>query len=379
MRTGAAKSLLRASKPTITSLVGELVDLGLARESHAERSGAIGRPGLIVELDGREFAGIGIEVSTGHIKATALTPRGQVLIEKYSPLDVCHLDQSIVIDAVASLIKETTGELRRAGVRCVGAAVAAPGIVDPVDGIVENAPNIGWSHVPLIGALTERLGRSAPPLGLGNDARLAVIAEYLGFQNPDVHDLIYIIGGIGIGGGFISDGRLITGSSGLAGEIGHMPLDPGGAVCACGRRGCWETMVGLTALLRRAAACDDEVLDSTIDVKQRLDELVARADAGDRRTLAALDAVGADLGLGLSLLSDVMNPRAIVLGGYFTHVSRYVIDQVRAVMAARVITPRAGDCEVMVSTLGFDAVARGAACLAVDRIYQDPVGAAGRV
>lgn len=102
-----------------------------------------------------------------------------------------------------------------------------------------------------------------------------------------------------------------------------MPLDPARAPCACGRRGCWETMVGLTALLRRAAAPDDGAgLDSTIGVKHRLDELVARADAGDRRTLAALDTVGADLGLGLSLLADVMNPRAIALGRSLNPIAR---------------------------------------------------------
>src|SRR5262249_12544756 len=146
------------------------------------------------------------------------------------------------------------------------------------------------------------------------------VAEYLALQGSDIHDLIYVTGETGIGGGIISGGRLLRGASGFAGEIGHMPLDPGGAVCACGRRGCWGTMVGLGALLRLAADDADPVRDPAADLEGRLAELRRRAAAGDERTVAAFDRVAEHLGVGIALLTDVLNPRAVVLGGYFTHV-----------------------------------------------------------
>ena len=130
-------------------------------------------------------------------------------------------------------------------------------------------------------------------------------------------DLVYLTGETGVGGGVMVDGRLLRGAEGFSGEIGHMPLNPGGDLCGCGRRGCWETMVGLAALLRMAATPDDPVCDPSLDLEQRLAVLSGRADDGDPRTLEALELVGDALGLGASILVNVFNPRVLVLGGYF--------------------------------------------------------------
>ena len=81
----------------------------------------------------------------------------------------------------------------------------------------------------------------------------------------------------------------------------------------------------------------------------------------------------------MALLADVLNPRAVVLGGYFTHFGDYLIDRVRAEFSARVMAPEAGGCEIMLSSLGFSAAARGGAYLALDRVYQDPSGTAASV
>ncbi|MFC5805785.1 ROK family protein [Streptomyces formicae] len=231
-------------------------------------------------------------------------------------------------------------------------------------GVVSYASNIGWRDVAAVEGLRTRLGPGAPPIRLENDAKLGAIAEYLVGAAADIHDLIYVTGETGVGGGIISDGRLLRGSAGFAGEIGHMPLDPGGQPCACGRRGCWETMVGLAALLRLAAPPDDPVHDPTVDLEQRLTELRRRADAGDPATRVALERIAHGLALGLALLADVLNPRAVVLGGYFAHFGDYLIDRVRSELSARVMAAEAGRCEVMLSTLGFSAAARGGAYLA---------------
>lgn len=383
LRDSGARSRTRIAadtglpKPTITSLIGELVELGLVREGREERSGSVGRPGLIVEIDGHDFCGIGVEVSVDYLSVVALTLRGDEVFQRRTAADVRGAGPEAVLDDVAAMVREALHAIAERGARCVGLTFAAPGVVDLAGGVAEYAPNIGWQNVSVLRGLRERLGDAAPPASLENDAKLGAIAEYLVVQDQDIHDMLYVTGEVGVGGGIISGGQLLRGSAGYSGEIGHMPLDPGGEVCGCGRRGCWETMVGLAALLRRAAEPGDRVHDPSLDLETRLADLAQRAAAGDARTLAALEKIADDLALGLALLVDVLNPRAVVLGGYFAHLGAYMIDRVRAGVVERVMAPNAGGCEVLLSTLGFTAPSRGGAYLALDRVYQDPSAVGG--
>ncbi|MEU1117453.1 MULTISPECIES: ROK family protein [unclassified Streptomyces] len=361
-------------KATITHLVAELMECGLIREGAAERHGSVGRPGRTVEIDGRTVCGIGVEINVAYLSLIAVDLRGEVTARHRAPLDARGSEPAAVLDRMAEAIEEACRSLRERGVDPVAVTVAAPGVIKTGSGVVSYAPNIGWQDVAVVDGLRERLGPGAPPIGLENDAKLGAVAEYLVAASADIHDLIYITGETGVGGGIISDGRLLQGSAGFAGEIGHMPLGPDGAPCVCGRVGCWETMVGLTALLHRAAPPHDPVRDPAVDLEERLTELRRRADAGDAATLAALGRIADGLALGVALLADVLNPRAVVLGGYFTHFGDHLTDRVRAGFAARVMAPEAGGCEIMLSSLGFSAAARGGAHLALDRVFQDPIG-----
>ncbi len=361
-------------KATITNLVAELVERGLVREGEAARDGSVGRPRRTVEIDGGTFCGIGLEISADYLFLTALNLRGEVTAEHHIALDVRGIGVAEVLDRAAQAIRASIRTLRSRGLHPVGVTVAAPGVIERDSGVVTYASNIGWRHVDVVHSLAERLGPKSPPVRLENDAKLGAIAEYLVAAEADIHDLIYVTGETGVGGGIISAGRLLRGSAGFAGEIGHMRLSPEGKQCACGRRGCWETLVGLRALLDHAAAPDDPVRDATVDLEERLAELRRRADAGDPATTAALDKLVDGLALGLAALADILNPRAIVLGGYFAYFADHLIDRVQSELTARVMAPDAGGCTVLASTLGFSAAARGGASLALDAVYQDPSG-----
>jgi predicted NBD/HSP70 family sugar kinase len=143
-------------------------------------------------------------------------------------------------------------------------------------------------------------------------------------------------------------------------------------VCGCGRRGCWETTVGLGALLRDAADDDDPVHDPERDLEARLAEIERRAGAGDRRTLDALHRVGVSLGIGVALLINVFNPRVVVLGGYFAVLGRFLLTTVHEELAARVFSPQLGGARVTLSRLGFTAAVRGGAHVALESVFADP-------
>ncbi|MFJ9340531.1 ROK family protein [Streptomyces sp. NPDC101733] len=359
-------------KPTVTSLVAELVALGLVREGPAQREGAVGRPGTLVHLDGGDICGIGVEISTSYVHVLALTLGGDRAYEHRGAVAVPGAGSEAVLDVTAAVIRTCLAALDHDGVRPVGLTLAVPGVIDAAAGTVDYAPALGWRGVPVREGLLARLTGTPPGLVVENDAKLAALAEHALVQGEDVSDMVCITGERGIGAGIISEGRLLRGATGFAGEVGHMPLDPQRRPCVCGRLGCWEVMVGLDAILRLAADEDDPVHDPTVALETRLGELRRRARDGDPRTREALARVAEDLGLGLGLLADVLNPHTVVLGGYFTHIGDLMLERVREVVRARVMAPAAGACEVRLSTLGFGAAARGGAHLALDAVYQDP-------
>jgi predicted NBD/HSP70 family sugar kinase len=275
------------------------------------------------------------------------------------------------LDAVAELVCEAVSAAGARGARCVGLTVAVPGLVRSADGVATYAPNIGWHDVAVLDGLRARTGLDCP-IHVENDANLSAIAEWVMGQEARTPDLVYLTGEVGVGGGVIVAGQLLRGVGGLSGEVGHTALGDPDVVCGCGRRGCWETVVGLAALLDHAADEDDPVRDPALDLEERLAELVRRAVAGDRRTLAALDRVVAQLAVGTAVLVNLFNPRAVVLGGYFAVLGGLLTGPLTGPLRDRVFAPDTAGARVVLSTLGFTAAVRGGAHVALESVFDDP-------
>jgi predicted NBD/HSP70 family sugar kinase len=358
------------NRGTVSSLVSELIDRGLVREGQVEREGSVGRPGQIVELDGRAIGGIGVEINVDYVTAIVLDLANTPVFEHRVALDVQALPPDAVLDAVTELALRALAECDERQIMPVGLTLAIPALVERANGVVAFAPNLHWTRVEAVDGLRHRLGIAGFPIQVDNDANLAALGEYAMGSRAGTPHLVYLTGETGVGGGVMVDGRLLRGAEGFSGEIGHMPLNPGGHLCGCGRRGCWETMVGLAALLRMAATEDDQVRDPSLDLEQRLAMVADRADNGEPRTLDALKLVGEALGLGASILVNVFNPRVLVLGGYFAALGGYLLEPMLAELHARAIAPDA--CQVVLSTLGFTAAARGGAHVALEAVLEDP-------
>ncbi|RJK94937.1 ROK family transcriptional regulator [Vallicoccus soli] len=363
------------NKATVSSLVGELVERGLLVERGALHRGTVGRPGQEVALAGGGTAGVGVEVNVGYVAAVVLDLGGRVVHAARTPLDVPRAGVDAALDEAARLVDGACAAAAAAGARPVGATVAVPGLVEQAEGRVAYAPNLRWADVPVLDALDRRLGgsvRRGLPLGVDNEANLAALAE-AAVAGPDgAAHLLHLTGEVGVGAGLVVDGRLLRGAAGFGGEVGHMPLDPAGDLCGCGRRGCWETLVGLAALLRAAADPGDPVRDPSLDLEARLALLARRADAGDARTAEALARVGTALGVGASILVNVLNPRLVVLGGYFAALGEHLMPPLLDELRVRVVAPGAGGARVVRSTLGLTAAARGGAQVALDAVLDDP-------
>jgi predicted NBD/HSP70 family sugar kinase len=359
------------NKATVSSLVAELIDRRLITAGDVDRAGSVGRPGLIVHLDGAGVCGIGVELNVDYAATLVLDLRGEVLFEHLIALDVPALGADGTLDAVAALVAEAVDAAHARGAAPVGLTVAVPGLVRSVDGVATYAPNIGWHDVAVLDGLRARTGLDCA-IRVENDANLSAIAEWVMGEEARTPDLVYLTGEVGVGGGVIAGGQLLRGVGGLSGEVGHTALGDADAVCGCGRRGCWETVVGLSALLREAADPDDPVHDPERDLEVRLAEIAARADAGDARTLAALEKVGTNLGTGAAVLINLFNPGVIILGGYFGFLGRFFTEPMTAELRRRVFGPELAGARVVLSTLGFTAAVRGGAHVALEAVFDDP-------
>jgi predicted NBD/HSP70 family sugar kinase len=356
----------------VSSLVTELVARGLVTECGVERAGSVGRPGVLVQLAGGGACGIGVELNTDFLACLVLDLNSEVLYECRVAHDIAALGPEATLDEVARLVCGAVQATAAAGATPVGLTVAVPGLVDIVAGVVTLAPNMHWVGIDVVTGLRGRLPDLACPIRVENDANLSAIAEWAMGPEAGVADLVYVTGEVGVGGGVIVAGQLLRGANGFSGEVGHTPIGDPAQTCGCGRRGCWETTVGLNALLRDAADDDDPVHDPERDLEARLAEVERRAEAGDRRTLDALHRVGVSLGVGVALLINVFNPRVVVLGGYFAVLGRFLVDPLHGELTARVFGPGLAGARVTLSRLGFTAAVLGGAHVALEAVLADP-------
>ncbi|MEV6207598.1 ROK family transcriptional regulator [Kitasatospora sp. NPDC051914] len=359
----AATGLTRAA---VSSLVDELAAAGLVSEcGPAVPSGRVGRPGTAMALDPGGPAGLGGEIGVEHLAACVVDLRGEV--RGWLRQDVANRGRPVedVLRDLAVLLREVADSC---GLTPAGLAVAVPGLVGSAEGVVERAPNLGWSDLPLAAELRRALREAdadalaALPVEVDNEANLGGLAELWLGDGPD--DFLHLSAEAGIGAALVIDGRLLRGARGYAGELGHVPVHPDGPHCPCGARGCLEQYAGEAAVLRAAGLADaggDWVA-----------LLARRAADGDPAVRAALAAAGSALGVAAAGAVNLLDPAALVLGGGYAELAEWLVPAMRTELAGRVTVRTWQDDWLSVSTLGRRGPLLGAALGVVRAVVADP-------
>jgi predicted NBD/HSP70 family sugar kinase len=355
------------NKSTVSSLVTELIELGLLVERGTERTGSVGRPGLVVDIAGTGAAGIGLEVNVDYLASRVTDLGGAERHRSLEAADNRGREPAEVLDRLCVLAKAALDELASQGVTPVGITVALPGLVDAASGTLLVAPNLHWEDIPVVEALAERLGRDLP-LAADNEANLAALAELREGAGRGLRDFVHVSGEVGIGAGVILDGELFRGAHGFGGEFGHLTVEAEGLDCACGSRGCLETRAGLEALLDAAG----EAPEPGATAAESVAGLAARADAGEVAALDALDSAGRWLGVALGSAANLLDPQAFVLGGFLAQLAPHLRAAAEQELQARVLGARRALPDVLSSPLGPEAASRGAAVLALRGVLADP-------
>lgn len=238
--------------------------------------------------------------------------------------------------------------------------VGVPALVGR-DGRLVFGPNLGWRDVPL----GERLSALWPvPVAVDNDTKAAALAEKLFGVAQKARDFVVIAGHSGIGGALYLGERLVRGSGGFAGEIGHVTAVPGGRACACGDRGCLEAYLSERALVQQLA-------ERAITVSGYRSAARACA-AGDAVAIGLLSELGDLLGRVLGDLIDMLDPELIVLGGAMSHVVPFLLPAVETRLASPALAGVRGPCQVAASQLGPESVTMGGVALALETVLGLP-------
>ncbi|WP_314173541.1 ROK family protein [Streptomyces winkii] len=380
---------LGVTRATAGAVAAELESLGLITVDSrpGAASGTQGRPShrlavnpegpvvlaAQVHADGFRAALVGLG---GHIATTA-TGSGTVAADPARIIGE-------VVEVGAGLLAST----RR---RCVGAGLAVPSAVAEPEGTAINPLHLAWEvGAPVREIFTRALAeagvfstsgdetaggatRAAMAQGEGyaaNDINLAALAEHRhGAGRGARHLLVVSTGHRGVGGALVLDGRLHTGSSGLALEVGHLTVDPGGRPCHCGSRGCLDVETDPLAFLE-AAGCEP---GPEVSLLERSQELIRTEYGTDPAVRAAVETLIDRLGLGLAGLVNILNPDRIVLGGLHRTLLETDGERLRAVIADSSLWGRTGSVPVLPSSLAHNSLV-GAAELAWQPVLDDPLG-----
>ena len=246
--------------------------------------------------------------------------------------------------------------------------LSVPGPLNPVTGIVINAPNLsGWMDVPLVEAFWNVFKIQVL---LENDANAAALAEWRFGAGQGTHTMLYLTMSTGVGGGLILDGRLYRGASFQAGEVGHMPIVPSGRPCACGLRGCLEAYVGGAALadqIREDVARGEAPAILELaggDPTQISAELWVEAlRQGDDYARRLRDEFLGHLAQGLAILTQIFDPGAIVLGTIVRENPELFLDELRERVYAQV-WPSLRNVRIESARLGARLPAYASVCVA---------------
>ena len=344
----AAKTGL--NKATVSSLVAELIERRVLRESGSV-IGNIGRPAVLLSVDTGYYASLGVEINVDYLSLVAVDLAGNRLLSWRRAHDGSGSTPGRSVSALAGLVRRAVDRMDAEGRQILGLAVAVPGMIDNT-GAVQLAPRLGWADFDLTARLRAALRDPKYPVTTDNDANLGAVAEQRFGVGAGAADMLYLTGGIGLGAGLIIDGELRRGAAGFAGEIGNMLIE------VDGRAGRVEDLAGISAVLGELSESDRI---TGAEVEAEVEDIVTRARTGRSDVVTGLERIGRALGAGIALAVDLLNPRVIVLGGHYRSLGPWIVPAAVAEAEARSHAVGAGGGAIVVSELGHEAPALGAA------------------
>lgn len=362
--------IMGTRRGAVSLLVNELLAEGAVFEG-ATGEAKRGRKPKFLYIDSRQRCVVAVDIrpTRTFVMVTDMVGRQLASVTSFPT----ERDPKRFATDLVKRIKAILAEHKDLG-RCEGVGVVVPGMVEFGTGRILLTPNLGWRDFQLREPLAAGLGL---PVHLENSGKACALAQAWSTRSEGgtPSSLVFVSVSDGLGVGIVVGGELLRGQHNIAGEFGHVPLSIDGPRCACGASGCWEAYVSNLATLSRYFGRDlrgPKPLPAEASLLS-VDDLIARARAGDGKAVAALQATARYLGLGLGALINAVDPARIYIGGEITAAWDMIEETVRAGLAERALTPSAGATPIQIVPLEQYPRLRGAAALVSAPAFAAPV------
>ncbi|MEV0646020.1 ROK family protein [Phytomonospora sp. NPDC050363] len=347
---------LGLSPSTVTRLLPPLIEGDYIRETGTS-AGGLGRPRRFLEVNAGRHVVAGVKISPTHVTGVVTDMAARVVGRAEVPL--ADTLPATALDATAGLARRLLAEFPAEGV--LGLGVGVGGHIDREAGVCRDSALLGWHKVEVAAPLSRATGL---PVVVDNDVNTLVVAERWFGAGREARSFAVVTVGPGVGCGLLLDGAMYTGATGMAGELGHLPLDPAGPLCNCGNRGCLEALASSPAILR------DLELAGVPAVS--IGAAAALARAGNPAAVEVFARMGDALGRGLAALVNLLDLDLIILAGEGAADHDLFGAAMSGALRARAFSD-AAERPVHIDPATDDLWARGAACLMIGEAVSGPL------
>lgn len=363
--------LMNVRRGVASLLVSELLDEGLIFEGAVGEAVGRGRRPTFLYIDSRQRCVVGVDVraSRTYIIITDLMGHQLGTVSSFQT----NKDIDVLIPDLARRIKQVLADYKEIGA-CEGVGIVVPGMVDLAAGRVLHAPTLGWRDVNIRDPLAAAVGI---PVHIENSGKACALAQLWATRSDVVTtgNSVFVSISDGVGTGIVINGELMRGRHNTAGEFGHVPLSIDGPRCSCGATGCWEAYVSNLATLSRYFGRDlSEPGPRDVETSNfSIEDLIARARAGEAKALAAINSTARYLGLGLASIINAVDPARIYVGGEITTAWSLIEPIVRSALRERTLTEFGGNTEIHVVPAEEHPRLRGAVVLVAAPAFAAPM------
>ena len=356
------------SRSTVSEIVGDLLKTRLVAEVGDGPSQGGRRP-IVLQFQDDAYAVLGIDMGAGHISVALANLRGQLIAWEHRSHPV-RTDPEGTVSRMKELSEACLRQWKGGTERLVGIGIAVPSPVDPRNpDRVSDVVMPAWQGHNVGESLRKRFRL---PVFVDNDANLAALAEHWWGAGRGIDDFTYVKVATGVGAGHMIRGQIYRGAHGIAGEIGHLAIDPQGELCMCGLRGCLATRVGSRALVARASALLLEHPGSSLAGREvTIGSIEDAALGGDRLALQVVGEAADYLGIAVAGMLNLMNPARVIIGGGLARLGELLLAPMRRSISSRTLVNSIDSTEIVTGELGGRAVALGAATLVLQNALAD--------
>lgn len=365
---------LDLSRSTVSEIVATLLETGLVAEG-ADGPSRGGRRPILLEFQDDAHVILGAEMGATHVAVALTDLRGRVLAWENRDHPV-RSDPEGTIALLMELMDACLAEDESpAGLLGIGVAVPSP--VDPrYPDQLSKVVLPAWQGHHGMETIRARYG---VPVFVDNDANLGAVAEKWWGAGRGIDDFTYIKVATGVGAGYVIRGQVYPGATSVAGEIGHLAIDPEGEPCICGNRGCLATLVGTPALVARAEELLPELPDSVLaDDRITITAIEDAALEDDPLALKVVGEAAHNLGIAVAGVLNLMNPATVIIGGGLARVADRLLIPLRETVMNRTLVSSVADTAIRTSELGPRSIAVGAATRVLEAALADPTLFPGR-